>query len=120
MEIAVEQGYGLFCATGAQEAAQLLSEDPPHLLVIDVDGADGRALLSIARAHPGWKLIPVLAITATNNPMMAVSVDAPVFFKPELAGFEDAVTGRFERTRHNDELDEEEETLPWVRRTPSA
>ena len=117
MEIAVERGYGLFCATGAQEGARMLSEDPPQLLVIDVDGSDGRALLSIARAHPRWRLIPVLAITATNNSMIAVSLDAPVFFKPELAGFEQAVTGRFEAVG---EMDEEEETLPWFRRTPSA
>jgi CheY-like chemotaxis protein len=116
MEIAVERGYGLFCATGAEEGARMLSEDPPQLLVIDVDGGDGRALLSIARAHPRWKLIPVLAITATNNSMIAVSLDAPVFFKPELAGFERAVTGRFE----SNEMDEEEETLPWFGRSPSA
>ena len=115
MEIAVERGYGLFCAPGAEEASRLLAEDPPNLLVIDVDFADGRVLLSTLRAHPGWRLIPILAITGSNNPMMAVSVDAPLFFKPELNGLEQAVTGRFERLE-----DEEEETLPWLRRTPSA
>lgn len=115
MEIAVERGYGLFCAAGAEEARRLLAEDPPNLLVIDVDFADGRSLLSTLRAHPGWRLIPILAITGSNNPMMAVSVDAPLFFKPELNGLEQAVAGRFERVE-----DDEEETLPWLRRTPSA
>jgi CheY-like chemotaxis protein len=118
MEIAVERGYGLFCAPGAEEASRLLAEDPPNLLVIDVDFPDGRMLLSTLRAHPGWRLIPILAITGTNNPMMAVSVDAPLFFKPELNGLEQAVTGRFERLERPE--DEEEETLPWLRRTPSA
>ena len=116
MEIAVERGYGLFCAPGAEEASRLLAEDPPNLLVIDVDFADGRVLLSTLRAHPGWRLIPILAITGSNNPMMAVSVDAPLFFKPELNGLEQAVAGRFDRI----ETDEEEETVPWLRRTPSA
>ena len=50
--------------------------------------------------------------------MMAVSVDAPLFFKPELNGLEQAVTGRFARLERPE--DEEEETLPWLRRTPSA
>ena len=117
-EIAVERGYGLFCAPGAREAGQVLSQEPPQLLIIDVDSADGRVLLSMLRAHPGWKQIPILAITGSNNPMMAVSVDAPLFFRPELRGLEEAVTGRFENPVA-DVLDDED-TSPWLNRHPSA
>jgi hypothetical protein len=36
-----------------------------------------------------------MAITATNDPMLAVSCDAPVFFKPVLDGIEAALAHLF-------------------------
>ena len=116
MEIAIERGYGLCCAVDGGEAIAVLTTEPPALVVVDIDTPDGRALLRALRAEERWRGIPIFALTATNNPMVTVTIDAPVFFKPDLGGLEDAVVGRFESTEH---------LLPprlpnWLHRPPSA
>jgi CheY-like chemotaxis protein len=115
MEVAVERGYGLCCAGDSAEAIRTLEAEPPALLVIDIDTPEGRGLLRALRAEERWRGIPVFALTATNNPMASVTIDAPVFFKPELGGLEEAILGRFESTEH---------ALPglstWLSRPPSA
>lgn len=115
MEIAIERGYGLCCAVDGGEAIRVLGSEPPALVVVDIDTPDGRALLRALRAEERWRGIPLFALTATNNPMVTVTIDAPVFFKPDLGGLEDAVVGRFESAEH---------LVPnlgdWLRRPPSA
>ncbi len=115
MEVAVQRGYGLCCAADGVEAIRVLGTEPPSLVVVDIDAPDGRALLKVLRANEAWRGIPLFALTANNNPMVTVTIDAPVFFKPDLGGLEEAVVGRFESVEHN---------LPsldvWARRTPNA
>lgn len=115
MEIALDRGYGLRCAVDGAEAIQILGTEPPALMVVDIDTPDGRALIRALRANERWRGIPLLGLTATNNPMVTVSVDAPVFFKPDLDGLLEAVTGRFEP----EELDTTE-IAQWPRRPPTA
>ena len=99
MEIAIERGYGLYCASDGPDALRVLGLEPPGLILVDVDVPDGRALVRALRAEERWRNIPILALTVTNNPMVAVSLDLPVFFKPDLDGLEDALIGRFESHR---------------------
>jgi CheY-like chemotaxis protein len=96
MELALDRGYGLCCAADAAEALRTLEVDPPALVIVDVDLPDGRALVRALRAEERWRGIPLFGLTATNNPMITISLDAPVFFKPDLDGLEDALAGRFE------------------------
>jgi len=96
MEIAIERGYGLCCQTDGGEAVRVLTLEPPGLLVVDMDAKGGRELLRTVRAHAEWRLIPLLALTATNNPMIAVTADAPTFFMPEMSGLEQAIAARLE------------------------
>jgi CheY-like chemotaxis protein len=96
MEIAIERGYGLCCQTDGGEAVRVLTLEPPGLLVVDMDAKGGRELLRTVRAHAEWRLIPLLALTATNNPMIAVTADAPTFFMPEMSGLEQAIASRLE------------------------
>jgi CheY-like chemotaxis protein len=96
MEFAIERGYGLCCQTDGGEAVRVLSLEPPGLLLVDMDAKGGRELLRTVRAHAEWRLIPLLAMTATNNPMIAVTADAPTFFMPEMSGLEQAITARLE------------------------
>ena len=115
MEVAVQRGYGLCCAADGAEAIRVLGTEPPSLVIVDIDTPDGRALLRELRAHERWRGIPLFALTGTNNPMVTVTIDAPVFFKPDLGGLEEAVVGRFESVEH---------ALPsidvWARKTPRA
>lgn len=115
MEMALERGYGLCCAVDGAEAIRILGTEPPALMVVDIDTPDGRALIRALRANERWRGIPLLALTATNNPMVTVSVDAPVFFKPDLDGLLEALTGRFEP----EELDTRD-IAQWPRRPPTA
>ncbi|MES1172519.1 MAG: hypothetical protein ABUL77_04730 [Bacteroidota bacterium] len=115
MEVAIHRGYGLCCAADGAEAIRILTSEPPALVIADIDTPDGRALVRALRADERWRGIPLFALTATNNPMAAVTIDAPVFFKPDLGGLEEAVVGRFESAEQRiPELD------TWLGRTPSA
>lgn len=91
MELAVERGYGLCCRTACAEAMRILATEPPQVLVIDMEAPGARELLRAVRANAAWRDIPLLALTASNNPMIAVMVDAPIFFMPELTGLEQAL-----------------------------
>lgn len=96
LELAVAEGFGLRCAATARDAAALLELEPPGLLLVDLDlpGAGGAAFLRGFRKGP-HRDIPCMAVTATNDPMLAVSIDAPVFYKPDLDGIDAAVAHLF-------------------------
>ena len=122
MEIAIHRGYGLCCAVDGAEAIQLLGREPPALIVLDIDTPEVRTLLRALRSEERWRGIPLFALTANNNPMATVAIDAPVFFKPDLNGLEQEVVGRFESAPRvlSTDLEARLPTTPWNRLPPSA
>ncbi len=94
--MAVADGFGLRCVGSTAEAFKILDLEPPGLLLVDLDMPEraGPGFLRAVRQGP-HREIPCLAVTATNDPMLAVSCDAPVFFKPALDGIEAAVAHLF-------------------------
>ena len=101
MEMAVERGYGLCCRAAGPEAMRILAVELPRVLVIDLEAPGARDLLRAVRANAAWRDIPLLGLTASNNPMIAVIVDAPVFFLPELTGLEQALMARLDTSPAN-------------------
>lgn len=95
-EIAIEKGYGLCCRSEWIEVVRVLAADAPGVFVIDMDAPGAREFLRTVRAHATWRKIPLLALTASNNPMVTVSVDAPTFFLPDMDGLEHALAARLE------------------------
>lgn len=93
-ELAVTDGFGLRCAATPGEATDLLQREAPGLLLVDLDLPGRAAFLRSFRQGP-HRDIPCVAVTATNDPMLAVSIDAPVYFKPDLEGFDAAVARLF-------------------------
>jgi CheY-like chemotaxis protein len=89
MEMALAEGFGVRCATSEAEAANVIHAERPGLVLVDLDLRDrmGAKFLRSLRASP-YRDIRCLAITASNDPMLSISVDAPVFFKPELEGLD--------------------------------
>jgi CheY-like chemotaxis protein len=87
MELAVTEGFGVRCASTEVEAANVLHLERPGLVLIDLDmpARVGAKFLRALRQGP-FRNIPSIAITATNDPMLTVSIDAPVYFKPGLEG----------------------------------
>jgi len=96
MEIAIEKGYGLCCRSEWVEVIRVLAVEAPGVFVIDIDAPGSREFLRTVRAHTTWRKIPLLALTASNNPMATVSIDAPTFFLPEMNGLEHALASRLE------------------------
>jgi CheY-like chemotaxis protein len=95
-ELAIEKGYGLCCRSEWIEVVRVLAADAPGVFVIDMDAPGAREFLRTVRAHATWRKIPLLALTASNNPMVTVSIDAPTFFLPEMIGLEHALAARLE------------------------
>jgi len=114
MEVAVERGYGLCCRAAGPEAMRILAAEPPQVLVIDMEAPGARDLLRAVRANAVWRDIPLLGLTASNNPMIAVIVDAPVFFLPELTGLEQALGARLDAPPPNDPAAEATSAAPSV------
>ena len=96
LELALAEGFGVRCATTEIEAANLLRLERPGLLLADLDmqGRVGAKFLRTLKQSP-YRDLPCLAVTASNNPMLAVSIDAPVFYKPDLEGLETALERLF-------------------------
>jgi CheY-like chemotaxis protein len=99
LELAIDEGYGMRCVLTDAEAGTVLLAERPGAIVVDLDmesGAGGK-ILRLLRRSP-HRDIPCMAVTATNDMMLSVTIDAPVFFKPLLAGFAEAVHALFETT----------------------
>jgi CheY-like chemotaxis protein len=96
-ELAIEEGYGVRCVETDAEAGAVLLAERPGVVIVDLDmqsGAGGRFLRALRRSpHRG---IPCMGVTATNDTMLSVAIDAPVFFKPTLMGVGDALRALFE------------------------
>jgi CheY-like chemotaxis protein len=96
LELAIEEGYGVRCLATEAEAAAALHAERPGLVVADLDMATraGARFLRTLRRSP-HRDIPCFAVTATNDTMIGVSVDAPVYFKPALDGMAEALARLF-------------------------
>ena len=98
LELALADGFGVRCATSEAEAAKLLHRERPGLLLADLDMA-GRVGMKFLRTlrQSLYRDIPCMAVTSSNDPMLSVAVDAPVFYKPGLDGLDAALSRLFER-----------------------
>jgi DNA-binding response OmpR family regulator len=94
MELAMSEGFGVRSAGTDAEAQRLMDLERPGLVLVDLDmpsGAGTKFLRSLRQGPMAG--IPCIAVTASNDPMRAVSVDASIFYKPDLDGI-DAAIGR--------------------------
>ena len=96
LELAIEEGYGVRCVETDAEAGAILLAERPGVVIVDLDMATGAGnkFLRLLRRSP-HRGIPCMGVTATNDTMLSVSIDAPVFFKPSLTGFADALRALF-------------------------
>ena len=94
LELAIAEGFGVRCAGSEAEAGEILDLERPGLVLVDLDmpARAGTKFLRALRQGPLGD-IACVAITGSNDPMLAVTVDASIFYKPDLAGI-DAAIGR--------------------------
>jgi CheY-like chemotaxis protein len=92
LELAITEGFGVRCAATEAEAGGILDLERPGIVLVDLDmpsRAGNKFLRSLRQGPLGG--IPCIAITASNDPMLAVSVDASIFYKPDLTGLDTAI-----------------------------
>lgn len=96
LELALADGFGVRCAATEADAARLLHRERPGVLLADLDMA-GRAGMKFLRTlrQSLYRDIPCVAVTASNDPMLSVAIDAPVFYKPGLDGLDAALEHLF-------------------------
>jgi len=65
----------------------------PDLLVLDLmmPRLSGIEVLQRLRKSPRWARLPILIITAANDPMLRVRLDLPIAFKPDTDAVLEAV-----------------------------
>ncbi len=63
------QGYKVVLASSGEEALSKLAQSPLDLILLDImmPGLDGYEVLSRLKAHPVWRHIPVLMISALDE-----------------------------------------------------
>ncbi len=96
MELAIEEGWGVRAVVTEAEAAVAIQTERPGLVMVDLDmesRAGGKFLRTLQRSP--HRDIPCFAITRSNNTMLAVTLDAPVYFKPALDGLPEALLRLF-------------------------
>jgi CheY-like chemotaxis protein len=96
LELALADGFGVRCAANEADAAKLLHRERPGVLLADLDMA-GRAGMKFLRTlrQSLYRDIHCVAVTASNDPMLSVAIDAPVFYKPDLEGLDTALERLF-------------------------
>src|SRR5438477_12344179 len=74
MEIELQHGLGFRCVVTCGEALRVMGTEPPGLVVIDIDVAEGRSLVRTVRTDAQWRDVQLFGLTATNNPMATVTL----------------------------------------------
>jgi len=64
-----EEGFKVSCVTSGTKALSLLWDQQPDIILLDVHmpGTDGFAVMRILMAHPDYRTIPVIFLTADNE-----------------------------------------------------
>jgi DNA-binding response OmpR family regulator len=77
-------GYRTIRAEDGWQALEALERETPAVLLVDMSlpRMSGSELLRLVRESPVWSRIPRVIMTGTNDPMIGVREDAPVFYKP--------------------------------------
>jgi CheY-like chemotaxis protein len=77
-------GYHTIWVRDGWQALQELKQAQPAVFLVDLSlpGMSGSEFLRILRNNPTWSRIPRVIMTGTNDPMIGVREDAPVFYKP--------------------------------------
>jgi two-component system alkaline phosphatase synthesis response regulator PhoP len=86
------EGYDVVAVPNGAAALALLEDAakgraaPPDLLVLDLlmPKMSGLELLQRLRKSTRWATLPVLVVTAVNDPMLPVRLDVPIAFKPDI------------------------------------
>ena len=69
MRLLAREGYDTVGAGDGNEALRTVQAKPPDVILLDLmmPGMDGLELLEALHAHPQWKALPVVVLTALSD-----------------------------------------------------
>ena len=81
-----DEGYHPIEAFDGVEALKVAAGTPPTLMLVDMmmPRMGGLEFLQRVKRQPALQTIPIVIITAVNDPMLSVRLDLPVVFKGDL------------------------------------
>src|SRR3954468_6063355 len=85
-ELLADEGFRPLCFTSAQQALARVRHQIPALIITDVvrPGMSGGELVKALRADERWRDIPVVVVTGGNDTALALRLDTPVVYKPDI------------------------------------
>ncbi len=95
LELAVERGYGVYCAEGALEALCVLGLERPGAVLVDLDmpTAAGLSFLDVFRR---LRHEQILCAAVTARPRASLPDDIAVFHGAALGAIADALAAHFD------------------------
>jgi CheY-like chemotaxis protein len=63
-----DEGYAVRSAANGRDGLDALADEPPELIVLDMQMPvlDGQGFRAVQMAHPDWRHIPVIIVSATR------------------------------------------------------
>jgi CheY-like chemotaxis protein len=95
LEIAVDEGYGVYCASGALEALAVLGRERPGVVLVDLDMANAKGLrfLDIFRQLRPHDEILCIAVTSAAN--VAMPAEVRVVVRSQMAALAEILAAHF-------------------------
>jgi CheY-like chemotaxis protein len=86
-EILADEGFRPLRFVDGLQALEALATETPSLIITDLimPGMSGMQLVRALRADQRWQKIPVVVVTGGNDTTLALRLDAPVIYKPDIA-----------------------------------
>jgi CheY-like chemotaxis protein len=103
MELAMDAGYGVYCATGALEALAVLGRERPGAVLIEQEMETGAGIRFLDIFRQLRRHEDVLCLVVTRSPQDELRRSEPrldlenvvMLQKPGLSGLEEALAGHF-------------------------
>jgi FixJ family two-component response regulator len=85
-ELLIDEGFNPIHFSSARQALERLVDETPSLIITDLlmPGMSGAQLVKALRADARWRHIPVVVLTGGNDIALAVRLDTPVVYKPDI------------------------------------
>jgi CheY-like chemotaxis protein len=85
-ELLADEGFRPVWFASGRQALDRLGHETPALIITDLimPGMSGAQLVKALRSNERWRNIPVVVLTGGNDTALALRLDTPVIYKPDI------------------------------------